>query len=110
MVTELIPVLGPILGAIPAILVTFTNEPDKVLLVALLFIGVQFVENTLLVPRVQGQAVSIHPAFIMVLLVLASEVAGLWGMLLAVPLAAVSRDVFLYLYHRFEEEEANYTT
>lgn len=104
-VTEMIPFLGPILGAIPAIVVTLANEPDKVVLVALLFVGVQFVENTLLVPRVQGHAVSIHPAVIMVLLVLTSEVAGFWGMLVAVPLTAIARDVFVYLYHRFEAEE-----
>lgn len=104
-ITEMIPVLGPFLGAIPALLVTFTNAPDKLFVVTLFFIGVQLVENTLLVPRIQGHAVSLHPAVIMILLVLASEVAGFMGMLVAVPLVAVGRDVFLYLYQQTEEEE-----
>jgi len=101
-ITELIPVLGPILGSIPGIVVTLANAPDKTLWVVLAFIGIQQVENNLLVPRIQGEAVEIHPAFIMVLLVVASEVGGLVGMLVAVPLAAVCKEVFLYLYHRWE--------
>lgn len=104
-VTELIPILGPILGAIPAILVTLANSPDQVVWVVLLYVVVQQVENNFLVPRVQSSAVQIHPAIIMTLIILASEVAGFWGMLVIVPLAAVCRDVFLYLYRRFGAEE-----
>ncbi len=104
-VTELIPVLGPILGAVPGILVVLATDPTQVIWVVLLYIGVQMVENTLLVPRVQGRAVSLPPALIMVLIVLASELAGFVGMLIVVPAAAVSRDVFVYLYRRFEAEE-----
>ncbi|MBI2886997.1 MAG: AI-2E family transporter [Chloroflexi bacterium] len=103
-VTELIPILGPILGSVIGILVTLANAPEKVLLVLILYVGVQQLENNLLVPRIQGQAVAMHPAVIMVLLVLTSEVAGLWGMLVAVPIAAVCRDVFTYLYRRFGAE------
>lgn len=108
-ITELIPVLGPILGSIPGIVVTLANQPEKTLWVILAFIGIQQIENNLLVPRIQGEAVEIHPAFIMVLLVIASEVGGIVGMLVAVPLAAVCKEVFLYLYHRWSLEE-NYTS
>ncbi len=104
-VTELIPVLGPFLGAIPGILVVLATNPTLAVWVVLLYIGVQAVENTLLVPRVQGRAVSLHPALIMVLIVMASELAGFVGMLIVVPAVAISRDVFVYLYRRFEAEE-----
>lgn len=104
-ITELIPVLGPILGSIPGILVTLANAPDRLVWVVLFYIAVQQAENNLLVPRVQGSAVNIHPALLMMLLVLASEVAGFWGMLFVVPLSAVSREVFLYLYYRFAVKE-----
>ena len=57
-----------------------------------------------LVPRISGQAVELHPTIIMVVLVVGNEVAGLWGMILAVPLAAVLRDVFKYLCLRFQDE------
>ncbi|MSQ28126.1 MAG: AI-2E family transporter [Dehalococcoidia bacterium] len=99
-VTEMIPVLGPILGSVAALVVVLASTPDKFLVVLILCIAVQQLENNLLVPRIQGDALEIHPAFVMVLLVMASEIAGILGMLLVVPAAAVCRDVFLYLYRR----------
>ena len=53
--------MGPILGAVPGILVVLATDPTQVIWVVLLYIGVQMVENTLLVPRVQGRAVSLPP-------------------------------------------------
>ncbi len=105
-VFELIPIIGPLLGAIPGILVALATSPDDLLWVVLLYTGVQLVENVVLVPRIQGRAVDIHPAIIMLLLVVSSEVAGLWGVIVAVPLAAVARDVFLYFLHEWSEEPA----
>ena len=102
-VTELIPVIGPILGAVPAVLVTLATSPGDLIWVLLLYLVVQQVENILLVPRVQGEAVNIHPAFILVILVVGSETAGLWGMVVAVPLAGVAKDVFRYLYNEWSE-------
>ena len=96
--TELIPVIGPLLGAIPGVLVALATAPDKLLPVIALYVGIQMVENIVLVPRIQGQAVDIHPALIMVILVVGSEAAGLWGVIISVPLAAVARDVFKYFY------------
>ncbi len=103
---ELIPVIGPLLGAIPGVLVALATSPSDLPWVILLYTGVQLVENSVLVPRIQGHAVDLHPAMIMLLLVISSEVAGLWGVIVAVPLAAVSRDVFLYFLHEWSEEPA----
>jgi predicted PurR-regulated permease PerM len=102
-VFELIPIIGPLLGAIPGVLVALATSPADVLWVILLYAGVQLVENWVLVPRIQGRAVDIHPAIVMLLLVISSEVAGLWGVVVAVPLAAVARDVFLYFLHEWSE-------
>ena len=98
---ELVPIIGPILGAIPGVLVTLSTSPSDLVWVILLYLGVQGLENGLLVPRLQGRAVDIHPAIIMVILVVASEAAGLFGMVVAVPLAAVARDVFRYFYQEW---------
>ncbi len=65
-----------------------------------MFLAIQQVENVFLVPRISGKAVELHPAIIMVVLVIGNQVAGLWGMLLAVPLTAILRDLFKYLYLR----------
>ncbi len=103
-VFELIPVIGPLLGAIPGVLVALATSPSDLPWVIMLYAGVQLVENSFLVPRIQGHAVDLHPAIIMLLLVISSEVAGLWGVIVAVPLAAVARDVFLYFLHEWSEE------
>ena len=103
-VTEIIPFLGPILGLIPAILVASTQSPLLALWTLLLYLAIQQVENLLLVPRISGAAVQLHPALIMVVLVLGSEMGGLVGLVLAVPLTAIIRDLFKYLYLRFQDE------
>ncbi len=103
-VSELIPVVGPLLGAIPGILVTLATSPGDLVWVIALYVGIQLVENALLVPRIQGQAVDLHPALIMLILVIASEAAGLFGVILAVPVAALARDIFLYFYRGWSAE------
>ncbi|MSQ14939.1 MAG: AI-2E family transporter [Dehalococcoidia bacterium] len=104
-ITEMIPVIGPIIGSLPAILVALATAPEKTLPVILLAVGVQFLENNVLVPRIHSKAVNIHPAIIMVLLVIASNMAGVWGMLVAVPLAAACREIYNYLHERLGEPE-----
>ncbi len=99
-ILEIIPFLGPYLGAIPAILVALANRPITALWVAVAFAAIQQIENIFLVPRISGNAVRFHPAIVMVIIVVASELAGLLGVLIAVPVAAVGRDVLRYLYLR----------
>lgn len=102
-VLEVVPVLGPILGAIPALLVALATSPSNVLWVAVLALAVQQLENLFLVPQVQGMSVRLHPAVVMLALVVGSEVAGVVGMILSVPLTAMFRDVASYLYLRLAE-------
>ena len=97
---ELIPIVGPILGAVPAVLVVLATDPSQTVVVILLYWGIQILENNLLVPRIQGSALQLPPAIIMILLVAAAEVVGIWGMIVIVPVAAILRDVFVYLYRR----------
>ncbi len=97
----LIPIIGPVLGAVPGLLVALASSPEKIIWVALVYLAVQLIENNLIAPRVQGSAVRLNPAIIMATLVLASEVAGLWGVIVAVPLVAATRDVFVYFYNEW---------
>jgi predicted PurR-regulated permease PerM len=60
-------------------------------------------ENNLLVPKIQGDSVKLHPAIIILVLVVGGEIAGLIGVITAVPLTAIARDVYLYLYKRLGE-------
>jgi predicted PurR-regulated permease PerM len=104
---EILPFVGPILGAIPALFVALLQSPVTALWTLVVFIIIQQIENLLLVPRVASGSVKLHPAVVMVVLVVGNEALGLWGMLLAVPLTAVVRDVFKYLYLRFSDEEVS---
>ncbi|MDI3339221.1 MAG: AI-2E family transporter [Sphaerobacter sp.] len=104
-VFELIPVLGPWLAFGVAALVTLATERDRLLLVGIAFLAIQQLENTFLVPKIQGDAVRVHPAVIMVLLVIGGSLWGVFGMIVIVPLTAVLRDIFVYLYKRLGETD-----
>ncbi|MBI2848301.1 MAG: AI-2E family transporter [Chloroflexi bacterium] len=96
-VAEMIPALGPWIGGAIAVVVTLALAPEKVAFVVVIALGVQLLENNLLVPRIQGGYLGIHPAIAIVLLVAGGVVAGLWGMLLAVPLAATAVQLYRYV-------------
>ncbi|MYA19105.1 MAG: AI-2E family transporter [Chloroflexi bacterium] len=105
-ITELIPIIGPWIGALPALLMAAASgDPEKIIWVALLFVLVQQLENNLLVPRIQSQAVDLHPAIIILLLVAAGAVFGFIGLLVVVPLTALLRELFWYADRRLRGSE-----
>lgn len=101
---EIIPVLGPILGAIPAIIVASATAPNKVLWVVVIAFAVQQIENNLLLPLVAGGMVKLHPALVMVALVVGGAIGGLPGVVLGAPVTAIVRDVVYYLYLRMSDD------
>ncbi len=98
----LIPIVGPLLGAVPGLLVTLASSPGQIVWVALVYVLVQLIENYVISPRIQGGAVRLNPVVIMVTLVVASEIAGLWGVIVGVPLVAAVRDVFVYFHEQWD--------
>ncbi len=102
-VTELVPYIGPTIGATPAVILALFDSPSTAILVVLLYMSVQAIENNLLFPRIIGDSVGIHPAILMVVMVMCSQVFGFIGIILAAPLAAVVRDVFCYTHGRLSE-------
>ncbi|NLS78332.1 MAG: AI-2E family transporter [Chloroflexi bacterium] len=104
-ILEVIPHVGPFLGAVPAVLVALLKSPGDALQVAILFFAIQQVENAFLVPKVMGTSVRLHPAIVMIILVVGSQVGGLWGVVLGVPITAILRDVYRYLYLRSSDVE-----
>lgn len=103
-ITEMIPILGPWLGAAAGIIVVLATDPGLVVWVALIYFVVQQLENNFLVPRIQGEAVDIHPAMIITLLAVAGSTMGLIGMLIIVPLTAIARELFWYADRRLRGE------
>jgi predicted PurR-regulated permease PerM len=102
-VTEMIPIIGPIIGAVPAVLVGLAQDPLKALWVALAFLGIQQFESHVIVPKIQGDFFRLHPAVIVVLLVVAGALGGFLFVVLVVPLAAFARDIYQYAYLRLGE-------
>jgi predicted PurR-regulated permease PerM len=88
-VGEMIPVVGPILAAVPAILLGWTVSPQTALIVLAYCWAQQFVENNLLVPRIMERQVGVSPVTIMVALLIGSSLLGFVGAILAVPSAAI---------------------
>lgn len=88
--TEVIPLIGPFIGALPAVILAyFAVSPTRALIVALLFVGVQQIEGHILVPRVMGKSVGVHPLWVMFAVLSGASLAGIMGGLLAVPSVAI---------------------
>ncbi|HEX7949081.1 MAG TPA: AI-2E family transporter [Candidatus Limnocylindrales bacterium] len=86
--TEAIPIVGPLLGAIPAVLLTVTFLPDALPWVLIAYVLIHFGEANILVPRIMRNAVGVSPFLIIVSLLIGSALAGLVGALVAVPATA----------------------
>lgn len=97
-VAESIPYVGPVMAAIPAILIAFTHSPLLGLIVAILYIVIQQIESHILVPKIMSKVTGLHPIVCIFALLIGVKVAGLLGALLAIPVAMmlgiVAADVF----------------
>jgi predicted PurR-regulated permease PerM len=104
-VMEMVPTLGPWIGGAVAVLVTLAFEPDKAIWVIVLYLAVQAVENNFLVPKVQSAYLRIHPAVMILLLVLGAYFAGFWGIVLVGPLTATLVEVYKYIRAYYQTQQ-----
>ncbi|MBI4239531.1 AI-2E family transporter [Candidatus Uhrbacteria bacterium] len=88
-ILEFIPVIGPTIAAIPALFVAFSQSPILAFWVLLLYILIQQLENHLLVPRIMERTVGINPLISIIALLIGAEIAGIIGVLLAIPVATI---------------------
>jgi predicted PurR-regulated permease PerM len=89
--------IGPYLGAIPAVLVALTQSPEKALLVVGYTVVVELIESNILVPRVMEHAVGLTPLTVILALLAGAAIYGFVGALLAVPIAAAIQVVLIEL-------------
>jgi predicted PurR-regulated permease PerM len=99
-VTELIPMIGPVLGAVLPVMLALLQPFPTVIWVILYVIVIQQLESNLLVPRISGEAVGLHPLAAMLALMAGLELAGLLGGLFAVPVAGVLYVLLAAVYRR----------
>jgi predicted PurR-regulated permease PerM len=102
--TELIPYLGPWLGAIPPFFYALVLHPITALWVALLFLGIQQVEGHVVVPKVMGSALRLHPLLVIFGLLAGAEMYGILGVFIALPLLAVLRALWEFFGERLTFE------
>jgi|SRR3989338_1888627 len=91
---EIIPTIGPILAAIPAIIVALNTSANTAIVVVVFYIFLQAVENNLLVPRIMQKAVGLHPIAIIIGVIIGSELLGIIGALLAIPFISLLLIIF----------------
>lgn len=101
--TEFIPYLGPMLGAIPAVFLSLLQEPIMAVFVIILYMIVQWVENNILVPKVMQKAVGLNPIISIAVLLMGFKIAGVVGAILAIPVATA---VSVFVQDIFESKEA----
>jgi predicted PurR-regulated permease PerM len=94
---ELVPYVGPFLGAVPPLLVALFQDPLTAVWVALLFVGLQQIEGHVASPLIFGIALRINPLFVIFALLFGAELFGIIGALVALPVAAVVRETVVYL-------------
>lgn len=93
---NLIPLLGPLVGVIPAALAALFISPLKALLVIIIFIAIQQIDNYVISPAVMKYQVGVHPGLIIFSLIAGGALFGFWGLLIAVPTVAIIQETLRY--------------
>jgi predicted PurR-regulated permease PerM len=101
---ELIPYLGPWLGAIPPVTYALIVDPVSAIWVTLLFLAIHQIEGHIVVPNVMGSALRLHPLLVIFGLLAGGEIYGLAGIFVALPLLAVLRALWEFAGERVELE------
>jgi predicted PurR-regulated permease PerM len=112
-VTEFIPSVGPIIAAIPAVLLALFQDSNFLALgniwfaalVAGLYVVIQQIEGNVLLPRILGRSLNLHPVFVLIAIIVGGSMAGILGMLLAAPVLATLRVIGLYIFCRLYDRD-----
>ena len=104
--TAVIPYLGAWLGAIPGVVVALTISPTKALLTALLFLAIQQLDGNVLQPAIQGRILNLPSILVFLAVIAGGEIAGLLGVVFAVPILAMLKVLFDFFRVRVQTDEA----
>lgn len=105
-ILEIVPVIGPIISAIPAIMIAFLISPVTAGLVAIMYFIIQQLENHLVVPQVMKKAVGLNPLVVIIAVAIGGKLLGIPGALLAVPITVVAQIITEDLLTADEVEKA----
>jgi predicted PurR-regulated permease PerM len=99
-ITAVLPYIGAYLGAVPAVIFAFFDSPLKALVTIGIYIAINQLESNFLTPRIQGEAVRVHPLLIFLAVLAGSNIGGLLGAVVAVPALGVARVLVEFFAHR----------
>lgn len=105
-VMELLPSIGPVISFVPALLLAATTSPTAVVLVSIYYFATFNIESSFLVPSIEGKIIDFDRASVLVLIAVGFALGGIVGGVLALPIAAVARDLFAYTFHTAQVESA----
>lgn len=91
---EIIPTIGPVVSAVPAVIIALARSPTQALIVVCIYIVVQLLENNILVPRIMQKAVGLHPLMVLLGVIIGGQLLGLPGALLSIPFLAVANTIW----------------
>lgn len=103
LLAETVPVVGPILGAIPAVFLASRIDTNTAIIVAIFYAVYYQLDSNVLLPKVMGDKIDLHPVVIIASLIIGAKLFGIIGMVFAVPVAAVCRVLYKELWHLGEE-------
>ncbi len=95
-VTNVIPYFGPIIGAVPAVIIAATISGKMVIISLVIIFILQFLEGNILSPFIVGKSLHMHPLFIMFSLLTGGEIGGILGLILAVPILSITKVAILH--------------
>jgi len=105
-ITNVIPYFGPIIGAVPAVIIAATSSVKLVLITLVIVFGLQFLEGNILSPMIVGKSLHMHPLIIMVALTAGGEIGGILGLILAVPVLVVIKVAIIHAKNHFIRRNA----
>lgn len=105
-VLEIIPIVGPILAAVPAIILGLLKSPVVAMWTIIVYAVVQQLENHVIIPNIVRRAVGLNPAIVIIALLIGNELAGIPGIILAVPVSVIAMELIQDFGHHHDEEKS----
>lgn len=104
-VADIIPYIGPFLGFLPAVFFAFLSSPIKALVIAMVFVALQWAENNVLGPKILSNRTGMHPLAVLLCIIVGGGMFGVLGMILSVPLVAVAYNVIVFIIEKKKKKE-----
>jgi predicted PurR-regulated permease PerM len=105
-ITEVIPYVGPVLGAVPPVIAAFFNSPTAALVVVIVYVVIQQLESHVLAPNIVGSSVGVHPLVVIFALLAGAQIGGILGMLAVLPILAMLKHTLTF--YEFKMSKASW--